>query len=68
MPLHRGAREGGREGRGAGRTQPEEQPVVGFRKYNPKTFDGSLEDPTKAQMHVIEAPSGGRWIGVILNI
>ncbi|TYK08405.1 gag protease polyprotein [Cucumis melo var. makuwa] len=21
-----------------------------FRKYNPKTFDGSLEDPTKAQM------------------
>ncbi|TYK29226.1 gag protease polyprotein [Cucumis melo var. makuwa] len=122
MPPRRGAlREGGREDRGAGRGQPEEQPTVlavdpnapvtqadlaaieqryqdmlqaalapflaaqqnqaapvqaqtiippapvkaqpvpvqlsaeakhlgDFRKYNPKTFDGSMDNPTKAQM------------------
>ena len=104
MSHCRGARRGGRRGRGAGRTQPEEKPIVpaansiatvtqtdlaamekryqdmlrdalapapaqtpvepqivpnqlpveakhlsDFRKYNPKTFDGSLEDPTKAR-------------------
>ncbi|KAA0035619.1 DNA/RNA polymerases superfamily protein [Cucumis melo var. makuwa] len=82
--------EGGRGGRGAGRTKPEEQPTVqtanpttpvasvqtqtapplalveaqpvpdqlsaeakhlrDFRKYNPKTFDGFMDNPTKAQM------------------
>ncbi|KAA0057156.1 Retrotransposon protein [Cucumis melo var. makuwa] len=81
MPL----RKGGSGGRGAGRTQPEEQPAVqttnttaptpiappptlveyqivpdqqsakakhlrDFRKYNPKTFDRSMDNPTKAQM------------------
>ncbi|KAA0051012.1 hypothetical protein E5676_scaffold675G00890 [Cucumis melo var. makuwa] len=63
MPPHRGARRGGRGGRGAGRTQPEEQPIIvpnqlsveakhlrDFRKYNPKTFDGSMDNPTMAQM------------------
>ncbi|KAA0047444.1 gag-protease polyprotein [Cucumis melo var. makuwa] len=85
MPPRRGARRGGRGGRGwgTGRVQPEmrEQqqpapsapapapapvPVVpqvvpdqlsaeakhlrDFRKYNPTTFDGSLEDPTRAHL------------------
>ncbi|KAA0037249.1 gag protease polyprotein [Cucumis melo var. makuwa] len=75
MPPRRGARRGGRGGRGwgAGRVQPEPAPpapalvpvvpqVVSdqlsveakhlrdFRKYNPTTFDGSLEDPNRAQM------------------
>ncbi|TYK01350.1 gag protease polyprotein [Cucumis melo var. makuwa] len=114
MSPCREARRGGREGRGAGRTQPEEQPAVqvanptapitqadlvaiekryqdmlrdalasfhaaqqtpttpplarvepqtvpnqlsteakhlrDFRKYNPKTFDGSMDNPTKVQM------------------
>ncbi|TYK18077.1 gag protease polyprotein [Cucumis melo var. makuwa] len=86
MPPRRGARRGGRggRGRGAGRVQhegfnyadagvavacppaPAQALVVpqvvpdqlsaeakhlrDFRKYNPTTFDGSLEDPTKAQM------------------
>ncbi|KAA0049996.1 gag protease polyprotein [Cucumis melo var. makuwa] len=113
MPPRRGARKSGRggRGRGAGRVQPEVQPVAqatdpaapithadlavmeqrfrdlimqmweqhqpappastpaslvpqvvlnqlsaeakhlsDFKKYNPTTFDGSLEDPTKAQM------------------
>ncbi|TYK11888.1 ty3-gypsy retrotransposon protein [Cucumis melo var. makuwa] len=69
MPPRRGARRDGRggRGRGAGRVQPEVQPVAqatnpvapvvpdqlsaeakhlrDFRKYNPTTFDGSLEDP-----------------------
>ncbi|KAA0045368.1 histone H2B.3-like [Cucumis melo var. makuwa] len=82
MPPRRG-------GRGAGRTQPEEQlrdplapipccpadltasppapvepqPVPNqlsvetkhlrdFRKYNPKTFDGSMDNPTKGQMRL----------------
>ncbi|KAA0040835.1 gag-protease polyprotein [Cucumis melo var. makuwa] len=78
-------RRGGRKGRGARRTQLEEQPATqatnptastpstptqvlvepqnasdqlsaeakhlrDFKNYNPKTFDGSLKDPTKAQM------------------
>ncbi|KAA0066648.1 gag-protease polyprotein [Cucumis melo var. makuwa] len=96
MPPRRGARRGGGRGsRGAGRTQPEEEPAVqaanptapvirrisprwsnntrtcyalvvpqivsdqlsakakhlrDFRKYNPKTFDGSMDNATKAQM------------------
>ncbi|KAA0046104.1 gag protease polyprotein [Cucumis melo var. makuwa] len=74
MPPRRGACRGGRggRGRGAGRVQPEVQPIAqatdpaapvvsdqlsaeakhlrDFRKYNPTTFDGSLEDPTRAQM------------------
>ncbi|TYK24001.1 gag-protease polyprotein [Cucumis melo var. makuwa] len=69
MLPRRGARRRGRggRGRGAGRVQPEVQPVAQAtnsialvthanlaameqRKYNPKTFDGSLEDPIKAQM------------------
>ncbi|KAA0062124.1 gag protease polyprotein [Cucumis melo var. makuwa] len=89
MPPRRGARRGGRGGRGRGarRVHPEVQPVAkatdltvpvthadlaameqiapqvvpdqlsaeakhlrDFRKYNPTTFDGSLEDPTRAQL------------------
>ncbi|KAA0040470.1 pol protein [Cucumis melo var. makuwa] len=69
MPPRRGAWRGGRggRGRGAGRVQPEVQPVAQAsdpaapvthanlaameqRKYNPTTFDGSLEDPTRAQL------------------
>ncbi|KAA0040880.1 pol protein [Cucumis melo var. makuwa] len=92
LPRRGTRRRGGREGRGAGRTQPEEQPAMqaanpntptqvtpvqaqtvppptsvgaqpapvqlsakakhlrDFGKYNPKTFDGSMDNPTKAQM------------------
>ncbi|KAA0034118.1 gag-protease polyprotein [Cucumis melo var. makuwa] len=33
-----------------------------FRKYNPKTFDGSLEDPTKAQMLLIFVETNFRYM------
>ncbi|KAA0053352.1 pol protein [Cucumis melo var. makuwa] len=44
-------RRGGKGGRGAGhQLSAEAKHLRDFRKYNPKTFDGSMDDPTKAQM------------------
>ncbi|KAA0037351.1 gag-protease polyprotein [Cucumis melo var. makuwa] len=63
MSPCRGARKGGKGGRGAGQAKH----LRDFKKYNPKSSDRPLEDPTKPHMWLASVETIFRYIKCPIN-